>query len=63
MRVSFGVIFLLLGVLVMMGFAIAGLVGVVKPTTGAAVGLGAMVVGTVAHFVDYYVGSRGKSDR
>jgi hypothetical protein len=44
---------LLAALLVVTGFAIAGLMGVIHPVTGAAVGLGSQVVGTVAFFMTY----------
>lgn len=47
-------------VLIVDGFAIAGLAGWIEPVTGAAVGLGAQVVGTVAFFGTYYVGTRNE---
>jgi hypothetical protein len=46
---------LLLSLLVVTGFALAGLFGWIRPVTGAAVGLGAQVVGTVAFFVAYII--------
>lgn len=44
---------LLAALLIVTGFAIAGLLGLVTPVTGAAVGLGSQVVGTVAFFMTY----------
>lgn len=49
---------LLLSVLIVDAFAIAGLAGWIRPVVGAVVGLGAQVVGTVAFFVAYWVGTR-----
>jgi hypothetical protein len=58
MKQSVGTTVLLVAVMIVGGFAVAGLLGFVRPVTGAAVGLGAQVVGTVAFFVSYYVGRR-----
>jgi len=55
MKPSRGAALLYLAVLVVTGFAIAGLAGYVKPVTGAAVGLGSQVIGTVAFFLTYYL--------
>jgi hypothetical protein len=44
---------LLAALLVVTGFAVAGLLGYIHPITGAAVGLGSQVVGTVAFFMTY----------
>lgn len=44
-------------VMVVTAFAIAGLLGLIPPVVGAAVGLGAQVVGTVAFFLTYYLRS------
>ena len=46
---------LVLSVVIVAGFAVAGLAGWVAPVTGAVVGIGAQVVGTVAFFVAYYM--------
>jgi hypothetical protein len=58
MKQSVGTTVLLLAVVIVAGFAVAGLLGWVRPVTGAAVGLGAQVVGTVAFFVSYFVAGR-----
>ncbi|MEX2582975.1 MAG: hypothetical protein WD766_06865 [Gemmatimonadota bacterium] len=50
---SFGSRVLLAALLVVTGFAIAGLLGYIHPVTGAAVGLGSQVVGTIAFFMTY----------
>jgi hypothetical protein len=49
---------LLLSVLIVDAFAIAGLAGWIQPVVGAVVGLGAQVIGTIAFFVAYWVGTR-----
>jgi hypothetical protein len=58
MKQSVGATVLLVAVLIVGGFAVAGLAGWVQPVTGAVVGLGAQVVGTVAFFVSYFVAGR-----
>ncbi|MQA92538.1 MAG: hypothetical protein GEU90_20340 [Gemmatimonas sp.] len=50
---TFGSRVLLAALLVVAGFAVAGLLGYIHPVTGAAVGLGSQVVGTVAFFMTY----------
>jgi hypothetical protein len=55
---SLGSVALVIAVLIVGGFAVAGLLGFIRPVTGAVVGLGAQVVGTVAFFLTYYMGNR-----
>jgi len=57
-RHSLGSLALVIAVLIIGGFAVAGLLGMIRPVTGAVVGLGAQVVGTVAFFLTYYMGNR-----
>lgn len=57
-RFSPGAFALNMGLLVVTGFAIAALAGVVSPITAAFVGLGAQVVGTVAFFLTYVFGKK-----
>lgn len=51
-----GAIALNIALLIVTGYAVAALIGIVTPITAAFVGLGSQVIGTVAFFLTYYIG-------
>ena len=61
MKVKRSAIPLNLGLIIVTGYAIAALAGVVSPVTAAVVGLGAQVVGTIAFFLTYLFGNKEQS--
>jgi hypothetical protein len=54
---SRGTVALNLSLAIVTGYAVAALAGWVTPLAAAIVGMGAQVIGTIAFFVSYWVGS------
>jgi len=51
-----GSIALNIALLIVTGYAIAALLGIVSPVTAFIVGLGSQVLGTIAFFITYFIG-------
>ena len=57
-RTTLGSFFLYVAVLFVVGISVGALLGVIDPVAGAFIVLGSEVVGTIAFFLTYAIGSR-----